>query len=415
MPARTLPGVFLALLALVASHGCTPTRTAIVVVVDSNLAATTPVRSVRTSVGDGACGDGTCTHDFLTSEPSAFPFSFVVEPRGATNARFTLSVVARDAAGAALVSREIETGFVPGRTLRLIVRLEEACRTISCSDTDTCADGVCVSRLVPPESLAEVSPGRELDDLRDGGTPTGRDAGDASGSSSLPRSCADLAAGAPGGATEIDPDGEGGAAPFSAFCENEGDGGGWTLLLKVDPESDALGFDAAAWTSATPTPFGSADESVGDALLMPYWSVPIEALRVGSDGRFAVLRPTTATTPRTLADAIGAGELVELDATPATWAEILGETLHTSEPCVRSGLLATIPDVASSALGVRIGLVGSSSDDCMTPTYWYGIAPAIGTIPVACRPTTNTAGGGVLCGPGPARVSRPRFLVVYGR
>lgn len=400
-------------------------------VVETDLASPAEIASVRATVGEGGCADAQCVHDFPTGSSAAFPFSFVVEPRDDPSARFTLSIVGRDASGAATVTRDIETGFVPSSTRLLVVRLSRSCRSVSCSPAETCSEGICISRSLDPLDLPPVVPGRELDGRGDAGldaAPEDASRDDATtldapsfdappdGGTSIPGSCFDLPAVAPSGLTMIDPDGAGGEPPFEAFCENEANGGGWTLIAKVDPASSRLEYDAPVWTATSPMPFGTVDESVGDALLRPYWTVPIRILRVGSDGVFDLLRPTAMVSRGVLRAAMDLPSPLVLDATPTTWASLIGGALHPgSPPCITSGINVAIPTGAAPALAVRIGLVGSAVADCTEPTFWYGLGVRVTTSGANCVASDNNAGGARVCGPPGQRGARPRFLLVYGR
>lgn len=441
------------LTALALGAGCASARTGVVVVVDTDLAVPGEIASVRARAGAGACTDGSCTHDFVTAEPAAFPFSFALEPRGdGTRAPFTLEVTGRDGSGATVVARHVESSFVAGRTLLIRVPLERACRGVSCLAGETCALGACVSRAVDPRTLSDVVPGHELDGLGDAGerldgpapedspgpadalvpddvlmrddVPTPEDAldarapGDAAADApsrdaggALPASCADLPTSASTGVTSIDPDGPGGAAPFDAWCENEADGRGWTLLLKVDPASSALAYDEARWTSAAPMPFGVADVSVGDALLLPYWTVPIAELRIESaSGSFV-----TVGVPRTravLSAQMSAG--AAFDSTLADWLIVVPGVMAGTVGCSRAGLSVALPSAAPE-LRVRIGLVGGLSADCSDPAFWFGVGAHVATSRALCEATTNTAGGGRVCGPPIMRGGAGAFLLVYGR
>lgn len=412
---------------------CVSPRTAVVVVVQSDLAAPAELASVRAAVGAGGCADGACVHDFVTGAPDALPFSFVVEPRGGdASARFTLGVAARDAAGRVIVERHVESGFVAGRTILLRVALERACRGVTtCAGSDTCVAGACVTRVVDPGLLPVVTPGRELDGLGDAGAPTDAPLLDAppidvgppvdvgppfDAGRAIPTSCAELPGAAPSGLTTIDPDGAGGAPPFDAWCENDLDDGGWTLIAKIDPTSMALRYDAPGWTSANPDDdFGIADESAGDALLRPYWTVPIRELRIRSASGALV---TTGTMPATatLRVAIAQPAEVPLEATVADWRMPVPGLSASTAGCTRSGIDVSLP-AGAPEIRVRIGLVGGPAADCSDPAYWFGVGASVATSRANCVATTNTAGGGRVCaGAPPMRGAEfPELLFVYGR
>lgn len=405
-----------------ASTGCA-SRTAVIVVVESDLP---DVAAVRATVGEGVACDGSCVHDFVTTGSGAFPFSFVVEPRTDPSSAFSLAVIARDAGGASLVEQHIDTRFLAGRTVRLRVRLSAACRGVSCTASDRCEVGVCVARLVDPSTLPDVVPGREFEGL-DAGSPSDVgldvaidaplidapeiDAPIDAPASSLPRSCAELPRAAPTGLTSIDPDGPGGEAPFDAWCENVADGGGWTLIAKVDPNSPTLAFEADAWLAPLTAPIviGTPDTSRVDALLLPYWRVEVGELRVGADAAWLITGPVT---PARGVLRVGIESSVALDATADDWAAVVGSAVH-SGTCQRSGFSVLLPDVGPPEVAVRIGLVGSSAADCSAPTYWYGVGASVRTSRAACTETTNTAGAGRVCNP--MRRAVPQFLFVYGR
>lgn len=70
--------------------------------------------------------------------------------------------------------------------------------------------------------------------------------------------CAEVLAATPSslsGVYTIDPDGTGAAAPFPAYCDMLEDGGGWTLLITLDPTAVTFAT-IAAWPTSFATSGG---------------------------------------------------------------------------------------------------------------------------------------------------------------
>jgi hypothetical protein len=243
-----------ALLALACSP---PPPSQIVVLVDSDIPVPARLASVRAATG------AISEHVFVLGDPGTLPFSFGIAPAGGDASReVTLVVDGRDPGDATVVSRTVRTGFRPGRTLLLSIHLDAACLGVApCGPGTTCIAGVCRNDFIEPGLLPEIEPGQELP--RDAGTSDPPDAFSGTDASSetdafvgvdafraadagptMPRSCEDVRdRGGASGVHAIDPDGAGGVPPFDVYCENAADGGGWTLIAKIDPLSTRLRYD----------------------------------------------------------------------------------------------------------------------------------------------------------------------------
>ncbi len=431
----------LALFALLMAS-CSHPATAIVVAVDSNLAVPGELAVVHVEVGGAGCGDSTCVHDFALTGPDAItlPFSFTVTPQGDAGP-LALVLRGRDAAGSDRVVREVSSSFIAGRTLLLQVELDRACLdAAACASGSTCIAGACASVAIDPTHLVDVVPGTELrfdasttsdagidagldassdvglrvDGGDDGGTDGGSDS--AADAASSPRSCADLPSGAASGAYTIDPDGAGSEPAFLDYCETSADGGGWTLIAKVDPRTTTLSFSSGWWTAASSTGTSTADLSVGDALYPSYWLLPVHELRIVMA---PVATPTVSTSlvtafmtvpPMTLHTAMTAGPAQALTATETDWQRLVGGTPPGTAVCEVSAVPAELPATAPM-IRVRIGYVGDDTSGCTSPGFWAGV----GADGASCRAVGNSAGGGRVCGPPGQRRDYPLAAWVFGR
>lgn len=407
---------------------CAQPRTALVVAIASDLSIPSEIASVHARVGGAACSAPSCESTFTLTQPGDLPLSFGIEPGASASAPVELVIEARDESGASVVSRSVSTGFVLGETRVLVVHLDRACLGHgACGAGETCIAGSCASASVDPTTLAPAVRGHELDALRDAGPPedagpvdagmpdTGEDADlpDANlpDAGVVPTSCRGLLASAPSGVARIDPDGSGGLSPFDAWCENEQDGGGWTLIAKVTGSSTELGYDGARWTGDATMAFGSVDTGASDALLAPYWAVPVTQLRVGNGTSWIVANVTGGAT--TLRDAMDVAGGVPLSASAADWTTLTSISTGSSA-CARSAIDATL-DTSATSLHVRIGVVGGTTADCSDATFWIGAGASMTTSDSSCAASTATAGAARVCGPPGQRHTAPATMFVYGR
>jgi hypothetical protein len=396
---------------------CASPRTAIVVVVESDLGVPVPLASVHVEAG-------AAPHDFVLGDGGTqLPFSFGVEPSDPSAGSLSLLVEARDAGGAVLVTRRARVAFRTGHTLVLRVRLDAACMGVPCTDTTTCVAHACVDSLVDASTLPDLVPGHELDatdagpgtDAGDAGAIDASDAGPHDDAGTAPRACGELPSGSATGVYALDPDGAGGEPPFDAYCEMTADGGGWALIAKVDPLSLELGFDAPAWTAPGPEgSLGSNDTMPGNALRPSYWRLPVRELRFvmrDADGERALVASLDVSSPRilrsTMDDGAGVGIVAGLDA----WGTLAGLAVPMGATCVMSGM-PTLAPTAAPRVRVRVGVTASLDASCAPAALWAGLGADTQDQAGSCHPVTTTAGGAQVCNP---RSDHPAFTLLFAR
>jgi hypothetical protein len=230
-----------------------------------------------------------------------------------------------------------------------------------------------------------------------------------------PASCAQLHAldpAANSGVYTIDPDGEGGTAPFQAHCDMVTEGGGWTLVLKADGNQNTFGYSASLWTNQTLYNADAPDFDTTEAKLETFNSVPFSALLI----RMQV--PVTSGTVQSLLIshsgdslyAVMGGNTYTAFNTPPTradWKALAGPTSSLQYNCNRQGF-----NVQPGYASIRIGYLGNNEDDCGSPDSYIGVggldSPCLGG-------HAPTAGGSAGCNGDNGNGHFPGFAWVYVR
>jgi hypothetical protein len=164
----------------------------------------------------------------------------------------------------------------------------------------------------------------------------------------------------------LDPDGAAGPiAKFQAYCDMVGDGGGWTLVLKVDGQlSTFAGETTATWTSTTPINGDKVDFDKQEARLPGYASVPLSELRVGMTPDTAPPKTVVmALTGTSLGALVTKGNLAATKAGRLAWKGLLADS-SLQLLCNQEGI---------NTARCRIGIASNQENDCASPDSWLGI------------------------------------------
>lgn len=337
----------------------------------------------------------------------ALPATLALIPGEVTTVPVSLRVAARQA-GKLRVFWQARTVVPRGRVAVLPADLLWSCEgravdsangvVSTCESGLTCIDGTCASPDIDTNVLAPYDPAAEnlsngsecVNGARDclgpqpricskgrWSTTTGPCGGGTGavctdGQCATPRACSELFAQvqrSPSGVYRLDPDGAGPARPFDAYCELDpgANGGGWTLLLKIDGKTTNFVYDSPLWTNATTFNEGAPDLDGVEAKLAGFSSMPLVDIRVGMLDQG---------TTRWIAGPLAAPSLAALFGGPfratsfgrSGWSSLVASP-SIQDRCNLEGVSYNGP----SANSVRLGMLFNDEDDCGSIDAFIGI------------------------------------------
>ena len=197
-------------------------------------------------------------------------------------------------------------------------------------------------------------------------------------------SCAKIHARFPAEASNsfmIDPDGTGPLTPFRVFCEMSGDGGGWTLALKLDGKKTTFAYDAAIWTDDTLLNTSSADiTSFVEAKFRSYLELPFTGVRVrmvdAGTARFFALDLAG-----TSLKALFAGPNVTTTAGRVKWVSLVADPSLQAN-CDVEGVNLEF-NSGGPKIRMRLGIAANNEITCTSPDSWLGFGASI-SLPGVC-------------------------------
>ncbi len=173
--------------------------------------------------------------------------------------------------------------------------------------------------------------------------------------------------------------------PYKDYCDMDGDGGGWTLLMKVSAASNGLFSYSGSWGSQFAVNATSPDLDQTEAKLQSAHDMPLTELRVGmmvnATTRWLVIGfPSTS-----LSDLFKTNALVHTMADQTKWATLLPQP-YTYSGCIVEGL--NVPNTVRLGVGMRSTVTVNCEP--FEAVIGFGIGPGWGASGIHAGNADNT-------------------------
>lgn len=183
-----------------------------------------------------------------------------------------------------------------------------------------------------------------------------------------------------------------GSGMFSAYCDQTGDGGGWTLAMKVDGRNQTFAYDKTIWEDASLLAPTSPGFDHTEAKLETFNIIGFTELRIGFE------YPIDSGEIRYLIVPLAAAKMTELFAPNQqrltmlgrdAWKGLIGPAASLQLNCNMEGA-----NINLNQMRVRLGIIGNEQEDCATPDSRLGVG---GDAFPLCNIEPNRSAGNTSC------------------